>query len=160
MVPVTVHGVEYPSIRAAARANGVSDSAITAARIKGTLHRVGSGRTGVEPMQVMIGGVVYQDAKTAAQALGVAIATVYDAIRLGDPDRIVRPRTYNPSTSHPITIGPLKFRSKREAARQLGFKNPEYVSKVIRSGSRRGWQKILSAAMKEADRRGPARRVY
>ena len=107
---------------------------------------------GPEPLPVRIGGTTYGSAAEASRALGIKIATVYAAIADGDPDRLVRPPRYRPARARPITIGPVRFASMREAARELGFANPEFVSKALKHGSRRGRERIIAAAMAYAQR--------
>lgn len=150
-LPVTIRGVEYPSHEAAARALGLTSSTISKARRKGTLHRVGTGRTGAEAMPVRIHGRDYPSAKAAAAALGVTPSCVFHALSLGDPDRIGR-RTLVRNNAQPVRIGNLDFPSKRAAAIALGFK-PEYVARAIKLRRASAWQRILSAAMVEEARR-------
>lgn len=154
VTPVTIRGVTYANFSAAAAALGVAESTVRAAARKGTLHRVGTGRVGPEPMQVRIAGVVYADVHDAARAHGVKAATVWAAICDGDPDRIARPPRYNPARSRPFRVGGLTFSSMREASRALGFKNEEYVAKVLKGGSKKGRERILAAAMRYSDRQG------
>lgn len=158
MVPVEVHGVSYQSVSEAARALGVSDGAIHAARRNGTLHRVGCGRPGVEPLPVRIDGTVYASAEAASHALGINRMTIYAAVADGDPDRVVRAKRYNPWRAQPFTIGGLSFSSMRQASISLGFKNPEFISKVIKKGSKRGWEKVVAAAMREEAKRAAGMR--
>ncbi len=80
--PVTARGVEYPSRAAAARALGVTDTAIRCAERYGWLDRVGEGRR--QPVRVR--GVVYPSQTAAAAALGVHPSTVSGALRRGTID--------------------------------------------------------------------------
>lgn len=161
--PVIIRGVSYPSCTAAGRALGVSPNTVAAARRKGTLHRVGTGAVGVEPLPVRIRGVEYPNVRAAAAALKCPVGTVYSAICQGNPDRL---GVKSPGGRHcldkskPVTIGPLTFPSMRRASIALGFSNEEYVSHVINSGSRRGWQTLVGAAMHlAAERDAIARRA-
>lgn len=71
-IPVTIRGVEYPSMEAAARSVGVCAPTIRTARLKGTLDKVGL-PTG---NPCIIGGVKYRTQKAAAAALGVSKRTI------------------------------------------------------------------------------------
>lgn len=116
---VTVRGVTYPSHSAAARALGVSAQALHSAVSRGSLHRIGSGRCGKEPMAVRIRGVVYANAAAAAKALGVTRKAIYQALFVGDPDR-VGVRKHVPSAhAKPVQIGPLSWPNRTAAARDL-----------------------------------------
>jgi len=145
--PVTIRGVTYPNFSDAAHAHGVHPNTVRTAYRNGTLHRVGTGRVGPEPLPVRIGGKNFDNARAAAAHFKVPIGTIYDAICDGDPDRIFRPKVYNPWKSKPFTIGNLTFPSMREASRELGFKNDEYIAKVLKRNSRKGKERILAAAM-------------
>ncbi len=148
MISVEIRGQVFDTVAAAAKANGVHPNAVYIARRKGTLHRVGTGRVGAEPLPVRIGGVTYASASEAAGALGIPRATIFAAVADGDPDRVIQPRRYNPSRSMQLSIGSLTFPSRRAAARALGFDNEDYVQKAIASGSKRSWERILAAAMR------------
>lgn len=150
---IKIRGVTYPDVASAAKALGVHPNTVRTAARKGTLHRVGTGRVGVEPMPVLIAGQRFENAQAAADHFQVQVMTVYSAISDGDPDRIARPPRYNPARSRQITIGSLTFPSMAQAARELGFKNREFVSKALKQGSGRGRQRILAAAMKLAQER-------
>lgn len=150
---IEIRGVTYPDLNAAADALGVHPNTVRAARRNGRLHRVGTGRVGTEPLPVRIAGQEFESAQAAAAHFGVAVGTVYSAVCDGDPDRIVRPKRYNPWKSQPFSIGGLTFPSMREASRALGFKSEEYIAKAIKRGSRRGQERILAAAMAYAARR-------
>ena len=73
---------------------------------------------------------------------------IYSAIHDGDPDRLVRPKRYNPARSVPFSVGRFTWPSMAAACRDLGFENREFISKVVKKGSKRGWERILAAAMK------------
>ena len=145
--PVTIRGVTYPSFSAAARAHGVKPDTVAVACRNGTLHRVGTGRVGPEPMPVRIAGQDFEDVRAAATHFGLTRQAIYSAIDDGDPDRVARPAVYNPWKSQPFTVGGVTFASMRAASRALGFKNEEYIAKVIKRGSRRGRERIIAAAM-------------
>lgn len=151
---VTIRGVTYDSPKAAAAEFGLHPNTVRTARRNGTLERVGTGRTGVEPMRVRIDGQDFDDVHAAAAHFGVAVMTVYAAIADGDPDRIARPPSYNPWKSRPFEVGGITFPSMRDASRKLGFKNPEYIAKAIKQKSKRGRERILAAAMRYAARGG------
>ncbi|MDE4272972.1 NUMOD1 domain-containing DNA-binding protein [Phaeobacter gallaeciensis] len=153
LCPVTIRGVTYESFSKAAQELGVSANTVRAAARNGTLHRVGTGRVGVEPMPVLIAGLRFESAQAAADHFKVKVMTVYSAISDGDPDRIARPPRYNPARSRRIKIGSLTFPSMAQAARELGFKDREFVSKALKNGSKRGRQRILAAAMRLAHQR-------
>lgn len=151
---VTIRGVTYLNMSAAGRALGVSPNTVRAALRKGTLHRAGTGRVGPEPMRVRIAGQVFENAADAAAHFGVKVMTVYSAISDGDPDRIARPKVYNPWKSQPFKVGPLNFPSMREASRALGFSNPEFISKVVKHNSKKGRERIIGAALRYVDKVG------
>lgn len=151
---IEIRGVTYPSFAAAGRAHGVHANTVRAAYHKGTLHRVGSGRVGPEPMRVQIAGRVFDDVNVAAAHFGVQPMTVYAAISDGDPDRIARAQTYNPWKARSFTIGKLTFPSMRAASRALGFSDEEYIAKALKRGSKRGRERILAAAMAYEQRLG------
>lgn len=72
-IPVTVRGVDYPSISAASRALGVSTSPLSRALAVGKQDNVGLSRPGaVGPRQpITIRGVTYKSMTAAARALGI-----------------------------------------------------------------------------------------
>lgn len=77
--PITIRGVEYESRSAAARALGISDSAIRRAAKNGYLDTVGYGLR----QPVCVRGVDYPSQTAAAAALGVDPSTVCGALRRG-----------------------------------------------------------------------------
>lgn len=86
--PVTIRGVNYPSHSAAARALGVSASAVSAAVALGTQDHIGLGnagrsRIGRRGNPITIGGVTYPSQSTAARALGVSTSTISRYRRMG-----------------------------------------------------------------------------
>lgn len=149
---VEIRGVVYQSVRIAAAMLDITPETIYAARKKGTLHRVGLGRVGVEPMPVLIKGRVFKDARFAAKHYKVTVAAIYNAIADGDPDRIARKQFYNGWKSQPYTVGGYTFASKRAAARALGFANDEFIAHALRVKSKRGLERILAAGMAYAAR--------
>ena len=96
---------------------------------------------------IEIRGVVYPDLPSAAKACGVTDAAVRSAMRNGTLHRVGLGKA-----SKPITIGTLSFCSHASASRALGFKS-DFLSNALSRGSKRGWQRILSAAMTEVARR-------
>lgn len=142
-----IRGVVYPTARAAAEAHGVTHSAILAAIRNGTLHRVGTGRTGVEPMPIRIRGEVFENAHLAAQRFGVRATAIYQAISQNRLDRIGLPLTFNGCGSKPFSVGNLNFASMAQASVALGF-GRDYISQATRRKSKHAAARILAAAMK------------
>lgn len=73
---VTIRGVTYPSQKAAAEASGVSVQAVSSARQRGTLDRVGLGplRAGCPPVfqkPITVQGHTFPSRTAAAEALGI-----------------------------------------------------------------------------------------
>lgn len=153
-VPVTIHGVTYPSYSAAGRALGLAANTIRHAHKNGSLHRVGCGTPGPEPMRIKIGELVFDSAAAAAHHFKCRPMTVLSAVADGDPIRVARPRRYNPWKSKPFEIGSLRFASMREASRVLGFQNEEFIGKAMRRGSKKGYERIVAAAMAYTRRQG------
>lgn len=146
-VSVTVHGVTYSSYSAAGRALGLAANTIRHAHKNGTLHRVGCGRRGPEPMRIKIGDVEFESAAEAARHFKCRPMTILSAVADGDPERVVRPRRYNPWKSKPFEIGGLRFASMRQASRALGFESEEFIAKALKRGSKKGYERIVAAAM-------------
>ena len=144
---IEIRGTVYPDVGAAAKALGVRPDAVRLAVRKGTAHRIGTRATGVEPMPVRIRGQVYPSAKVAAQALGVRVSAIYMAMAKGREDALGLPRRYNGAKSKEFSIGGLSFPSQNAASRALGFRNPEYVTRVLQRQSASGFERILGAAM-------------
>lgn len=74
-VPLRIRGVDYPSIRAAAQALGVSYSTVANALDRGTLEYIGMGTKSPakgNPIAVTIRGIAYRSNVEAAAALGVS----------------------------------------------------------------------------------------
>ena len=147
-----VRGTIYPDAQTAAVAHGVSAEAVRWAARRGALHRLGTGRVGVEPMPVLIRGERFRDAKQAAAHYGVTPAAVYTAMMRGKLDNLARPQRYNGAKSKPVTLASMRFASMSEADRVLGFKRG-YVSLALRRQSLPAMQAILGAVMRERNRR-------
>lgn len=75
---------EYPSVKAAAEAEGCSIAAIYGRMRRGTLDMRGKPLV----MQVRVRNRVYPTAKACAKAEGVSLGTVYVALSRGRPDSI------------------------------------------------------------------------
>lgn len=149
--PVEIRGVVYPGPKAAAQALGLHPETVRTAIRKGTLHRCGTGRVGPEPMPVRIAGRTFADARAAAAHHGVAPATVWAAVCDADPDRIARAPRWKPWRARPFTIGGITFPSMLEAERALGL-TAGYIRTSIKRGSKRGYERIVAAAMAYAAR--------
>lgn len=149
---IEIRGVVYPNLPAAAKACGVTDAAVRSAMRNGTLHRVGLRKPGREPLPVRINGREYKSAAAAAKHLKCTKAAIYQAVSCGREDRVAIRKTYNGGPSKPIKLGTLSFSSHAAASRALGFKSG-FLSRALSRGSKRGWQRILAAAMTEAARR-------
>lgn len=148
---IAIRGVTYPDAGAAARATGVTASAIRRACREGTLDRVGLGHTNVVPMRVRIRDVTYPDAGAAARAFGMTRAAVYRAIDNGTIDRFGLRQRYNPARATPFELGGIVYPSRSAADRALGF-SPGFIAQALRTGSRRGRERILAAAMRHMER--------
>ncbi|RWR49433.1 hypothetical protein EOW65_09145 [Sinirhodobacter ferrireducens] len=117
---ITIRGVTYQDVNAAAQAFGVGADAIRQAARAGRLDRVGMPH-GCEPMPVRIRGEDYPDAKAAARALGVTTNAVYQAIVQGREDRLGLPREPVRNRGRQFSIGGMSWPSEAEACRQLGL---------------------------------------
>lgn len=153
-VPVTVHGVTYPSYSDAGRALGLAANTIRHAHKNGTLHRVGCGRRGPEPMRIKIGDAEFESAAEAARHFKCRPMTILSAVADGDPERVARARRYNPWKSKPFQIGDLRFPSMRQASRALGFESEEFIAKALKRGSKKGYERIVAAAMTYSQQHG------
>lgn len=147
-----IRGVVYPTAQVAAAAHGVSAQAVRVAAGRGTLHRVGTGQAGIEPMPVLIRGRRFENAKQAAAHYGVTASAVHSAMARGKLDNLARPQRYNGAKSKSVTLAGMFFVSMSEADRVLGFKRG-YVSLALRRQSRAAMQSILGAVMRERNRR-------
>lgn len=92
-------------------------------------------------MQVCIRGKIYPDAKAAAKALGVALATVYCGISRGNPDRIGlgpdykrRRRQGGGQKPKPVVVAGQRFASIADLARAIG-RDPRNVRHSLRRGA-------------------------
>lgn len=103
-------------------------------------------------MPVAVRGVIYPSAHDAAAALGVKVATVYDAISRRDPDTLGLGRSYIPAKNRkspkakPVTVAGTKFRSIADLARQIGRK-PKDVAFSLRRGEI-AHRRVVLAVMK------------
>ncbi|MCA0851405.1 hypothetical protein [Salipiger thiooxidans] len=150
---IEIRGKVYADLASAARANGVTSDAVRLAMRRGSLHRVGTGRVGREPMPVRIHGKDFPDAHAAAAHFGVTAQTIWSAINAGDPDRIGRPAAPRQAQEKPVTLHGVTFRSRAEASRALGFKNVEYISRALKRDTPEGRERIRLAVMKYLARR-------
>jgi hypothetical protein len=150
---INVRGTVYADANAAADALGVNPNTVRTAYRNGTLHRVGTGRVGPEPMRVQIAGQVFDNVHAAAKHFGCCPRTIWAALGDGDPDRVARLQRYNPWKSKRFQIGTLSFPSMRAASRALGFKDEEFIAKAVKRKSKRGQERILAAAMAYAAKR-------
>lgn len=128
--PITIHGITYPTRRAAAEALGMSVSGINAAVFFNRLDRIGAKRPPPPPpmpVPVRIRGRDYPSIKAAAAALKVSPSTVSTALSRGTIDGVGtgtgrgRVKEWRGGTPpKPIQIGKITFKSVRGAARDLG----------------------------------------
>jgi len=94
---------------------------------------------GCTPMRTNINGEIFESAKAAAAAKGVAEVTIRVAIDKGREQfvGVGRSRAHRvSSTDHPMEFGPLKFKSMSAASAALGM-NKGYVRGVVQSDSLR-----------------------
>ena len=142
-----IRGRVFSTAGAAAAHFGITENAVRAAARKGTLHRVGLGRPGAEPMPILIRGVFYASAHDAARALNVLPSAIWQALSQNRLDTVgLGPRCPRPHRSRAITIGPVTYPSLRAADRALGFV-PGYISLALRRKSKHAGGRILAAAM-------------
>jgi len=101
-------------------------------------------------MQVEVRGVIYPDCATAAEALGVAKATVYSAAQRGTTDTLGlgqrAPHHTGGITPKPFAIGSVKFPSRRAASVALGMSAP-YISSIFKRGGKRAKANLVARAM-------------
>jgi hypothetical protein len=109
-VPVTIHGVTYPSQTAAALALGVSARTVSAAKKRDALDRVGL--DAFEPLTIR--GVTYPSQTAAALALGVSTRAVGVAKKRDTLDRV------GLGNAEPLTIRGVTYPSHTAAALALG----------------------------------------
>lgn len=86
--PLTIRGVEYPSLAAAAKAFGISVAAICIARRRGRLETVGLDPKKTAATPVTIRGVTYPSQYAAAKALGLSTTTIWNALERGSIDNV------------------------------------------------------------------------
>ncbi len=147
---IVIQGVTYADVDAAAVALSVHPATIRQHIRHGTLHRVGRGVSGVEPMPVLVRGDLFDSPAHAAAHYGVCVDHVYRHIAAGDPDRIGLDHERGQYRAKPFQIGPVRFRSRAEASRKLGF-GKDYVSKAMTRNSKRMLEKVIAAAMLYAE---------
>lgn len=146
--PIEIRGEVFPDVNAAAQRFGVTPDTVRIAARNGTLHRVGTGAVGKEPMRVLIRGVLYPDAHAAAKALRVTTQAVWKAIHEGREDALgLGPRCPRPHRSRPFAIGGLSWPSMAQASVDLGF-CPSYVAHSLKSGRKAALERIVAAAMR------------
>lgn len=146
---LVIHGTTHADANVAADALGVCAMTIRAHARAGTLHRVGLGLSGVEPMRVCIRGRMFDSPADAAAHFGVDIGQVYRRLAAGDPDSIGKPNDRGQHKAKSVTFGPLTFRSYAQASRELGFSSG-YVGRAFERNSKTMKERILAAAMRLA----------
>ena len=144
---IEIRGVRYPSASAAGKALGVTADAVRIAVRRGTLHRVGTGRVGAEPLPVCIRGKTFPDARAAAAHFGVCVSAVHSALAAGVPDRVGRKVPPPQPRAKPVTLFGVDFPSHAEASRALGFRD-DYLARALKRNTRSGQQRIMAAVMK------------
>lgn len=82
---ITIRGVTYPSIAAAARELGISDSALRGAYARGTENRIGEGQM---KKPIVVRGVMFESMMQASREMGLSLSTIYGAIERGTLDRL------------------------------------------------------------------------
>lgn len=104
-------------------------------------------------MQVLVRGTTYPSARACAEALGVSVDTVYDAISRRDPDSIGLGRGTRPPGSRkggvpkkPVTVAGQRFASLADLARAIG-RDPRDLRASMRRGAE-ARQRIVVAVMK------------
>ncbi len=118
-VPITIKGVEYPSLSAAAKVLGLSTQRVSEAMSNGTIDTLGVGPGGVNPVwarkPVTIGDLEWPSRRDAALALKVSQAelSTFLAVR----ERIAKPEP----TSRAVTIAGVHYPTRRAAAQALGL---------------------------------------
>ena len=149
---IVVRGEVFATVAEAAARFGVTQETVRIALKRGTAHRVGTGKTGVEPMPIRVRGVVYRDARAAAAAFGLSPPAIWQAIHHGRIDMVgLPPRAVVPHRSRRVVIGGVAYPSMAAADRALGFK-PGYMSHAIQLDRASAQERILAAAMALAAR--------
>jgi hypothetical protein len=150
--PITVRGVTYPDVAACAAALGLSPATVYSAIKRGTLDNAGRGSGRRVRMPVRIRGTDYPDIDAAAAALGVTEAAIRRAADRGAIDRVGLPRrpaadrSVYASRCKPVTIGGVRFSSRKAASEALGLEASR-VSAVLRHGSARQRERLIGLAM-------------
>ncbi|SFR40589.1 hypothetical protein SAMN04488005_1524 [Yoonia tamlensis] len=146
---LTIRGVTYRDADHAAAKLKVHPVNVRAHARAGTLHRCGAGKSGVEPMPVCVRGVDFESAEAAAAHFGLHISVVYRRLAAGRPNDIGRPNARGQHIAKPVVIGPVSFRSMRDADRALGF-GKDYVQKAFKRNSQSMLERVFAAAMQYA----------
>lgn len=146
---IEIRGTVYPDADAAAAALGVHPATVRVAVRRGTLHRVGLGLHGPEPMPVRVRGRVFADAGAAAAHFGVTRQGIYGVIGRGCEERYLRPYRRGGAGAVPVAIGVLRFASVSAAARALGVSRG-CIRRAVAGGSARCRERVLAAAMAHA----------
>ena len=129
LIPFKVRGRTFNSYEECAAHFGLTLRRIQRAVRSGRANAIGRPpyktrkRHGAEPMTIKVRGVVYKDRSAAAKALGVSPSAVTSMVAAGRADYIGlgRSRKHNATRiAIPVEIGPLKFPSRKAAARALG----------------------------------------
>jgi len=145
-VNLTIRGVTYRDAGHAAAELGVHPVTVRAHARAGTLRRCGAGASGVEPTPVRVRGVDFESAEATAAHYGVHIQVVYRRLAEGRPDDIGLPNARGQHLAKPVVIGPVSFRSMRDADRALGL-GTNYVQKAFKRNSRSMLERVFAAAM-------------
>lgn len=124
--PITIRGVEYPSVRSAAEAIGVAHSTLLKAISTGTQEICGLGRA----MPVAVRGTVYPSAKACADALGLAASTVQKAVREGRTDHLGLGTGFHEGMT--IRVRGVTYANAAECAKALGVSRTAIWSAIAR----------------------------
>lgn len=157
--PVTIRGIEYPSISDAARALKVSRKAVQRAMATDRLDRVGlKDRPNLNCMPVKVRGIVYPSQKDAALALGVSGNAVSQALKRGTIDKLGLKRG-DPKCGWPavpVKVGKIEFPSKAALSRFIGIDRS-----TLGKWERRGQTERIAIAVmrKMAEAENAARRA-
>jgi microsomal dipeptidase-like Zn-dependent dipeptidase len=121
-LPITIRGTTYPSRADAARALGISVSAVSYAARNGGLDRVGLG----SKIPVTIRGTTYPSIADAAASLGVVPSAISEALNRGTLDNVglgrcvhvkIRGTTYPSYTAAAEALG-VTYQAISQAARK------------------------------------------
>jgi len=164
--PVTIRGVTYPSISAAARAHGVRPSTIHSAMERGRLDYVGvgsskNGKWNGSP--VVIRGVTYSSLREAARALGVSPQAVSTALMRGTADNVglrkegqpllIPPRRATRIEGRvgiPFSLGGFSWPSRQAASVALGW-GTTYLGQLLNRGREKDLRVIAAAVARYAE---------